>query len=467
MDLLFSYSQQKKDRNRKRDESICECLIRLHKQNDELTYEGIFDFDYDRYGTPRHITFEHRLIINLLTGDILVNYKINNNLKVDKDILRNVDKEKKNDFKLLFDLVENGIARGEKRRGYWGVKYERSVDKICDIIVEQIQPRFKSQFLKDKNYKLKPFYNTIYDMLVDYHLDIKGIKGHNAVYYDIQNDYPKKKWLDKNDNKFLPAVLDYYGIKSKYLIKELSQNIRQIQISTLNYFCKLFGNNHVDYLKKFTWESHCYENPPNKKLHYLKNESEKEFLIKLINNWETDSIKTDSLVYNLNKLFSIRELLEQRGIDNLKFKVKNDLDFDNLMETWNGYKLYFARGYKVKYVLPDNVIEDLEKDIVIDGLIFKPKVLLTEDDFRIEGYNMKNCMAKQFLHGSIYLFVALQHKRRRINLQYRKGNLVQSYGKANTAVVPLFEEPTSILTQRFKKYTNLSWFKEKYDFITH
>ena len=48
-------------------------------------------------------------------------------------------REKKNDFKLLFDLVENGIARGEKRRGYWGVKYERSVDKICDIFVQQIQ----------------------------------------------------------------------------------------------------------------------------------------------------------------------------------------------------------------------------------------------------------------------------------------------------------------------------------------
>ena len=467
MDLLFSYSQQKKDRNRKRDESVSECLLRLHKHNDELTYEGIFDFDYDRYGTPRHVTFEHNFVINLVTGDIMVRYCIKNNLNVDEGILKNVDTFKKNDFKLLFDLIENGIIRGEKRKAYWGVKYERSVEKIMNIVIENIKPNFKSQFFKDKNYNLKPFYNTIYDMIVDYHLDHKGIKGHDAVYYDIQNDYPKKKWLDKNDNKFLPAVLDYYGIKSKYLIKELSQNIRQIQINTLNYFCKLFGENHVEYLKKFTWESYCYDSPPNKKIHYLKNESEKEFLIKLINNWETDSIKTDSLIYNLNKLFSIRELLEQRGIDNLKFKVKNDLDFDNLMETWNGYKLYFARGYKVKYVLPDNVIDDLEKDIVIDGLIFKPKVLLTEDDFRIEGHNMKNCMAKQFLHGSIYLFVALQHKRRRINLQYRKGNLVQLYGKANTAVVPLFEEPTSILTQRFKKHTNLTWFKEKYDFITH
>jgi hypothetical protein len=466
MDLLFSYSQQKKDKNRKRDESISECLIRLHKYNDELTYEGIFDFDYDRYGTPRHVTFEHNLIVNLITGDVSVKYEIKNNVNIDEKIFRSTDQNKKNDFKLLFDLIENGIARGEKRRGYWGVKYERSVDKICDIFIQQIQPKFKSQFLKDKDYKLKPFYNTIYDMLVDYHLDIKGIKGHNAVYYDIQNDYPKKKWLDKNDNKFLPAVLDYYGIKSKYLIKELSQNVRQIQISTLNYFCKLFGDNHVEYLKKFIWEIHCYDTPPNKKLHYLKNESEKDFLVKVINDWEIDTIKTDSLIYTLNKLFSIRDLLEQRGV-NLKFKAKNDIEFDNIMETWSGLKLHFARGYKVRYLIPEDFVKEMEEDIVIDELVFKPKLLLTEDDFRIEGFNMKNCMSKQFAHGVVYIFASLQHKRKRINLQYRKGNLIQSYGKANTPVIEIFEEATNILTSRFKKYPMIEWKKDKYDFITY
>ena len=343
---------------------------------------------------------------------------------------------------------------------------QRLVLIITNIFVQQIQPKFKSQFLKDKNYKLKPFYNTIYDMLVDYHLDIKGIKGHNAVYYDIQNDYPKKKWLDKNDNKFLPAVLDYYGIKSKYLIKELSQNVRQIQISTLNYFCKLFGDNHVEYLKKFIWEIHCYDTPPNKKLHYLKNESEKDFLVKVINDWEIDTIKTDSLIYTLNKLFSIRDLLEQRGV-NLKFKAKNDIEFDNIMETWSGLKLHFARGYKVRYLIPEDFVKEMEEDIVIDELVFKPKILLTEDDFRIEGFNMKNCMSKQFAHGVIYIFASLQYKRKRINLQYRKGNLIQSYGKANTPVIEIFEEATNILTSRFKKYPTIEWKKDKYDFITY
>lgn len=189
-------------------------------------------------------------------------------------------------------------------------------------------------------------------------------------------------------------------------------------------------------------------------------------MVKVIKDWEVDTIKTDSLVYILNKLFSIRDLLEQRGL-NLKFKAKNDSEFDNLMETWSGLKLHFARGYKVRYLLPEDFIKEIEEDIVIEGETFKPKILLTEDDFRIEGYNMKNCMSKQFAHGAIYLFVSLQHKRKRINLQYRKGNLVQSYGKANTPVIQTFEEPTNILTSRFKKHPTIEWKKEKYDFLTN
>lgn len=189
-------------------------------------------------------------------------------------------------------------------------------------------------------------------------------------------------------------------------------------------------------------------------------------MVKIINNWEKETIKTDSLVYSLNKLFSIRDLLETRGVV-LKFKAKTDNEFENHIESWSGIKFHFARGYKVRYDLPIEFINDIEQEIKIGYDIFKPKVLINEDEFRLEGYNMKNCMSKQFQHGSLYVFVALQHKRKRINLQYRKGRLVQSYGKANTPVLPIFNEATDILSDRFGKYTNMEWKKEKYDFITN
>lgn len=461
MDLLFKYNQEKNDKYN----SKSTCDLKLFYDGTTIIYDSLFDFEYQRYGNKKKVQFHHNLSFSTITGDVNVIYKIiNDNLTKEKSY-NNKTKTKKNDFNLLFELTDNGFIRGEKRIGYWGVKYHRAQDTICETMMNILRPKFTSPFLKDKEYD-KPALNRMYDMLVDFHLDCKNIKSHDGIYYDIQNDYPKKKWLVKNDYKFLPAVLDSYGIKSRYLIGELNKyEGKPIHISSLNYICKLFGENYIDYIKKIVWENHCFDLPPNKKIHQLKNESEKDCMVKTINNWETETLRSDTLIYSLNKLFTIRDLLESKKID-LKFKAKNDNEFENHMETWLGYKLHFARGYRVRYSIPTDVVNDVETDIILNGETYKPNILLTEEDYRVEGFTMKNCMAKQFPHGSIYIFISLHHGRKRINLQYRKGNLIQSYGKANTTVPDSYNEVIEILTQRMKKYRDIEWKKEKYDFLT-
>lgn len=465
MDLLFTHTQEKRDK-KNRSSSLCD--LKLYNDENDIVYKSNFDFDYERYGRNKKVLFEHELVLNKKTGDVFITYRIINDGLTDIKMFKSTVKKKKNDFSLLLDLTENGFERGEKRVGYWGVKYTRATGKIIDLIYGLIKDKLKSNYIVNKINKGECEVNYLYDMIVDYHLEMKGIKGHDSVYYDIQHDYPKKKWLEKNDYKFLPAVLDYYGIKSKYLIGELNKHTtnKSIKLTSLNYICKLFGDNYLDYLKKIKWDKHCFDYAPNKKVHQLKNDSEKKCMVNVINKWESESLKTDSFIYLVNKLLSIRELLEVRGVD-LKFKAKNDNEFDNLLETWSGIKYHFARGYKVRYDLPKDFIEEIEEEIVLNDEVFKPTVLVTEEDFRIEGFNMKNCMSKQFLHGSIYIYVALQHKRKRINLQYRKGALVQSYGKANTPTLEIFNDAITILSQRFKKYTYLEWKKEKYDFLTN
>ena len=465
MDLLFIHTQEKRD---KKSKSLSLCDLKLYNDDINIVYKSEFNFDYQRYGANKKIRFEHELVINKKTGDIIVTYRICNDGLTDIKMFKSTVKQKKNDFSLLLDLTENGFERGEKRIGFWGVKYGRATTKILEMVCDLIKDKFKSEFILHKINKGECEINQLYDMIVDFHLEMKGIKGHNSVYYDIQHDYPKKKWLEKNDNKFLPAVLDYYGIKSKYLIGELNKlnSNKSIKLTSLNYICKLFGDNYLDYLKKIKWDKHCFDYAPNKKTHQLKNDSEKTCMVNVINKWESDSLKTDSLVYLVNKLLTIRDTLEIKGVD-LKFKAKNDNEFDNLLEIWSGVKFHFARGYKVRYDLPKDFINEIEEDIIINGESFKPKVLVSEEDFRIEGFNMKNCMSKQFPHGSIYIYVALQHKRKRINLQYRKGGLVQSYGKANTPTLDIFNDAIGLLSQRFKKYTYLEWKKEKYDFLRH
>lgn len=462
MDLIFKYSQEKKD---KKFSSNSNCDIKLYQTENELIFFAVYDFDYQRYGNKKHVTFEHGFNLNLNNGDIVTTYRILNDGLTEEKMFRNSYLKKKNDFKMLLDLTENGFIRGEKRINYWGVKYNRQIESMINMVFEIIKPRFKSDFNINKNYIEKHTINPLYDMFVDYHLDVKKIKAHDGVYFDIKNEYPKKKWLVKNDYKFLPSVLDSYGIKSKYLIGELNKlSGKPINISTLNYICKLFGSGYLDYLKKIKWENHCYDLMPNKKLHELKNDSEKNCMVSVINKWETETLKSDSFVYSINRLLSIREVLKEKGVD-LRFKARNDHDFENLMEQWSSTKLHFARGYKVKYVMPNDFIESIEQEIEIGDEVYKPKLILSEEEFRLEGFTMKNCMSKQFSHGAIYVYVSLQHKRKRINLQYRKGKLNQSYGKANTPVTPIFNKAIEVLTKRFETYSNIEWRKEKYDFL--
>jgi hypothetical protein len=98
-------------------------------------------------------------------------------------------------------------------------------------------------------------------------------------------------------------------------------------------------------------------------------------------------------------------------------------------------------------------------------VIFKPKLLLTEDDFRAEGFSMKNCMSKQFINGIFSIFISLQKGRKKINLQYRKGMLVQSYGKANTPIPVEFADALKQLNEKMEIHQNIVWEKIKYDII--
>jgi hypothetical protein len=463
MELLFSYNQEKKDRS----DLYSSCNLKLFStENYEvIRYQSTFYSEYLKHGTKRTLTFDHSLDVNLTSGDFFIHYKLNNEGRISRPLLKNTLKNNKNNFKSLDDLLVNGYFRGEKKVNYWGVKYNRAINRIYHIIFEVLSKKFKNEYYKDKEYSGLNLDDKLYQLIVDFHLDCKGIKSHDNIYEDIKNDYPKKKYLVKNDHKFLPAILEEYGIKSKYLIGELNKSSEMgVKLKSLKYICHLFGENYIDYLKKFPWKNITYGDVPNKKLHILKNENEKIHLTKLLNKWnDVDSVQ-GTAVNALNKLLSIREFLEKYNFD-LKFKIKNTEELNSIYEVWNGYKTHLNRGYRLKYVIDESFKKHIEEDILIDSEIYKPKLILNEEDFIFEGQVMKNCMSKQFSAGVIYLFVSLQNRSKRINLQYKKGFLIQSYGKANTEVPSIFNGAVEILTNRFKMMSNITWKKEKYDII--
>jgi hypothetical protein len=461
MELLFTHEQEKKDRLN----LISTCNLKLSLDGDFLVYISSFYSEYLRHGVKITLFFEHQLHLNLINGDFSTGYKLNNNGNLFKSLLKNKIKNKTNDFIFLDELLTNGFYKGEKRTNFWGVKYSRATDKIFKIVFDLLKYKFQSNFLKTKEYENKNLNDKLFELIVDFHLDCKKIKGHDNIYFDIKYNFPKKKYLKRNEDKFLPAILDEYGIKSKYLISELNKEHNPpIHLKSLKYLCNLFGENYVEYLKKIPWEVNLYREVVNKKIHTLKNESEKKNLVTLFNKWQDIDSIHGNLISSLNKLLSLRGYLEKIGF-NLKFQIKNNTDLNNQYEVWYGHKKHLNRGYRLRYNIDSDFVKFIQEDIEVNGETFKPKLLLNEEEFIIEGTIMKNCMSKQFSHGVICLFVSLKNKNKRVNLQYRKGTLVQSYGKANTQVPEIFNDAIYILTQRFKKNSEITWKKEKYDFI--
>lgn len=462
MDLLFQHQQSK---TFKSNDSHSECNIRLYEYNNLVHYIAEFGFDFHRSSKKHKLVVNHGFTLNLKNGDIDCYYQLSTETPTGVKNNRGKTKRSKNNFGNIFDLVENGFYKGEKRNGYWGIRYEKSLNKMMDILIDKLQPLIENEHYKKINYtenfKTKP----LFDLLVDFHLDRKKIKGHDSVYHTIISEYPKHKWLKNNEHKFLPAVLDSYNIKSKYLIGEINKNSSQnINIKTLNYLCKLFGENHVDYLRQFDWVSWCLFNTPNKKTHTLKNEYEKNNMVNLIKNWQTNTDTTSSLIDVINETLTTRDFVESKGIE-LKFNAKTSERFEILFEEWDNLKTHFKRGYRVRYTYPDYFLYEIESDIKIKDKIFEVKILKTEEDFKIEGYLMKNCMGKEFKHGIVSTYITMKHNRTRINLQYKNGLLLQAYGKANSQIDDTFTDAIKVLNGRMSDNQKVTWFKEKFDFI--
>jgi len=464
MVLLFNYKQEKKE---KYSNNSSNCELTLSKDVDMLILKLTFNTFYVfNTGEIKNILFLHTVQISLKTGDITNTYQILNNGVTTNVRLKNSEKTKKNDFNFLEQTIQNGIVRGEKRSGYWGVKYNKAIRELFDVLYFEFKQYFHTTYYQTK-YEHNSLDKTclFYELFVDFYLEKKKIRANNNVYTHIQKNPPKQKWLKKNDFKYIPSILDEHGIKCKYFVSKLNSEPTSIYVKNLSYLCGLFGENYVEYIKNFSWKSHCYVQTNVNNGHKLKTEEEKKCLIRLAKKWEESRIYSDSLLSAINKLLTLRVELENLGYK-LKFNAKTDVEYDNLLLTWLSYKAHQKRGFKYRYVIDQELKNDIETPFVIEDSTYTPKILLSEDDFMIEGMIMKNCMGKQFIHGSIYLYIALVvNNKKRVNLQYRKGQLTQSYGKANTLIPNNYLPAINFLSEKFEKHENIIIKKESYDHI--
>lgn len=458
MELLYSYNQEKIEQ---KNDLKSNCELNLYGDECYLQYTAKFVLEYVRLGDKNTLTFEHNLTFNKLKGHFSVGYRITNNKKNKYSLYKSTNKVSKNNFELLLELTQRGFYSGEKRFNFWGVKYKRA----CVDIYKKFSEELNIPIVVEKDAYLNP----LYDMLVDYILKLKNIKAHDNVYWDIRYVFPKAKWLKLNDNKFVPAVLDQYGIKSKYLIGSLStrgSNNDKINLKSLRFLCSLFGNNYVDYIKEFDWKSIVSDEVKYSKPFTCETESEKRALANSLKTYSEAEqiIFNDNILITIQKLFILKKFLVEKGLP-LKIKAKSASELNSLYEKWELNKKYFKLGYKLTYYVPEDMLAEIQAPIMYSGLTYDPMMILSEDQFKIEGYLMKNCMAKQFPMGLLYYHISISCGKRRINVQYRKGVLNQARGKTNKDIAKDFEPVVSILSERMMKFAHISPKKIKYDFI--
>lgn len=411
-----------------------------------ITYRGVFYKEHMNKSSRVGITNIYEFHLNKETSDFFLSYEI-------ISTQNNHTWFKKNNFEKLQDIINYGFCSILNK---WGLKHKNHISNFFNEIKNELKKEIDNEFLKNKKYD-ESLNHSLYKLIVDYYLYKKKIKFHDNVYEDIKYVFPKKKWLIKNNNKFIPAILDEYGIKTKRLIKELSKIDRDnIDIVSLISIAILFGKNYIDYLNKIDWVTLLNNNKIRKIYKYTcKDDIEKSVIINIINNLNGQGL------YVIFDTFKIREFLEKNGF-NLKIRSKTIEDLSLLLSEWTILKRRIDRGYVYKYNIPINVVKIIETPIEINNQIFYPKILLTTDDFYIEGIIMKNCMEKQFIHGSIYIYMSLSLNKKRINLQYHKGKLTTSYGKANTPVQKeIFGDAINILNERMIHYSDLKWGKIK------
>lgn len=460
MGISYYYEQEKVEKNKPLKS---ECKLKLVSDDDFVMMTAEYYIEYLRLGKMNFLTYDHGLTINKKTGDFTVIYRLKNKKDNSYHLYKNLSKVKKNNFEMLLDFTQRGFYAGEKRHNFWGVKHRKALTDIFKLLFKELD------FVRDEvTHKKDGAINPLYDMLVDCHLEKKGIKGHDLVYWHICEVYPKRKYLKLNDNKFLAAVLDQYGIKSRYLIGSLSNNDGGsiAHLKSLRFLCSLFGESYVDYIKQFDWKNIVFEYIKTNKVFVCESDAEKKVLVQCLKKYsEIDAYIHDGILNTIYDLFVLKKFLKDNGMV-VKLKATTSGQLMTLKDTWELHKKHFKLGYKLKYSIPESIIEQLEQDIVIDDKVYKPTLIMSEDQFKIEGMIMKNCMAKQFNVGNLYIHVAMSLGRKRVNLQYRKGVLNQAKGKTNTNVPKDFEKAVELFGERMINYSDVHPIKEKYDIIS-
>ena len=379
----------------------------------------------------RKVKFRAGININLDTGDFLV---YNNFYAKKAQIYTNY-------FKFLYKTLNSEILNIERIiysiHGYNNASYlqkqeMKSIMVNMDDFVflmnlnEILSKKIGVSFSKYKNYI--PDTHTIYSYITSFFVHKKQIKCPNEYSDYLTKWYPTKKWLKKNDNKLIAAILDKLDIKSKYTNKLLNieSDVDLIRLSSLiHLFGKTEYHKYIPLINTKVFKCNDINKHNDGGNQFLLNEQttkysqiklthqEKINTIKILNNIVFVYRNKESLENNLKNFmndfldhFRMLKFIRKHHPE-IKYKSKSLDDFIQEHFEYSKIKRHLLRNEEITLHFKDEMIDLIETPIISDKCEYYPVILKNDDEYYCEGLIMKHCVAG-YIYNKESIIVSLR-----------------------------------------------------------
>jgi hypothetical protein len=371
-----------------------------------------------KYFSKNNISYGIKL--NLKTGNFIT-YSNNGSRRRKTSIIR------QNSFKHLLEIISSvfdfQIRFNDHRNGK--VVEELFKEQINDEVFKKTLYHTICSLLDTEDFfnshpQQQDIKNFTYESIIKLFVKIKGIKVPNNYTGYLINWYPTQKYLKKNENKLVLAILDRLNLKSKSL-NTLLHKLPETNITNLITLAKLFGYTDVHkYIhnldKRFlsVGSSRSIHSLGmtgydilNNYFEYKLSSDEKSRLLKLLNNffYKLDTEPSDVDLPNLisQQFIQITDHVSMIAkirdyIPDIELRAQNFKDFHHEHIEYSKIERSIQKGYTIQYTFDDKLVKHIEEEMkfLLDTneiTSFYPVILKTDGEYSEEGKHMHHCVA--------------------------------------------------------------------------
>jgi hypothetical protein len=325
----------------------------------------------------------------------------------------------------------------------------------------------------DIGYDVNTFQQRLFNAMVKKFVEVKKIKVHDHYEPLLVNWYPTKKYLKRNSNKLIAAILDKVGLKSKYAIKLLHQ-YPGINFPFFIKICKLFKEDWVKYVPSinkdffntstFRTSTSLFSDPIDKKIPhnlYVLTDNEKSKLVKLCNEHfkENHPLKTREditveLYDHFAMLFRVKIYYPE-----WEFKGQTIELFRQEHSELSKIERLIKKGTSIIYTFNQEMVDSIEEPIIVTcpesttPITLYPVILKREEEYIEEGSHMHHCVAS-YANNDTSIIISLRQESKfgdeRVTSEYKtqNGQRVQSRYFCNDAPPEIFHSGLIVLENR-------------------